>query len=348
MPVNRPAAPTQNTPVKSSKIEAFNAALILFEKDPARREAVRAAAPAEFRQAPATPLSRAQALLALKNNHESQAGPAHTRIHPSWRKALLAKQTASVARAVASPMKAPSGSIAEIARDAAQVLTFERLVGDLAPTDGDEPVLRLFQGDDRQLWLRRIVWAGRLKRAIGSSGQNTAFQDLFRDHPAEWAGLAASTLARFYSGLASKARSNGHLGLVTVASLASRLDLRRRQWVLQHLSMEFGPLLATWLRLGKPPWPDEQIALENWIADQACQLAGGLQLDESEVLEEREVAPPVVVAARPAEPEPVDESVELLQTISNDSALFDLEIPGLDELELDEDESSFHLGDLNL
>jgi hypothetical protein len=212
----------------------------------------------------------------------------------------------------------------------------------------DRPVVRLFKGDDRQMWLRRIVWAGRLKRAMGSHGQKVVDESLFQGQPGEWSGLAATTLARFYSAFPKRARSDGHLGLVTVASLASRLDLRRLQWVLQHLSMEFGPLLAAWLRLGKPPLPDEQIALENWIADQACRLASGLQSHELKDIGDSSKLFARVPDAQPPEPEPQEESVELLQTISNDSALFDLEIPGLDDLEVDEDDSSFRLGDLSL
>ena len=341
-------------------MEAFEAALLLFEKDPSRRASIRAAAPVEFHEIAPQPLSRPEALLELKNNHESQAFPSPPRVHSSWRKALLAKQPTSVVKGLTQLRPATHGTLVDLAMDAAQVLTYERLVGDVPPIVDDLPILRLFQGEVRQQWLRRIVWAGRLKRALGSSGPQGPFESLFQNQPTQWPALAASTLARFFSGLPSKAKSDGHLGLVTVASLTSRLEPRRRQWVLQHLSMEFGPLLATWLRIGKPPWPDDQLALENWIAEQATMLADGVQVTDSEEVHVSLPPEPPAVATRPAEIDIPDESVELLQTISTDSALFDIDIPGLDELDIDEDndesddddqdedDSSFRLGDLTL
>jgi len=347
LPEPKPIDPTASIFPRSSKIEAFEAALVLLEKDPAKRELIRAAAPGEARKPAGTFANRAQALLWLVNSHQAQTSPAPIRVHEKWRKALLAKQPASVLASMATPGEPEAGSLAAIALDAAQSLTFERLVGDLPPTPEDPAVLRFFQGDSRQQWLRRVVWAGRLKRALGTIGHKNKLGNLFVHQPDEWSSMAASTMARFFTGLPAKAKSDAHLGLVTVASLASRLDLRRRQWLLQHLSMQLGPLLATWLRIGKPPWPEEQIVMEAWIAAMACELADGnepAQVQVEPAVPQQPMPTPVPVV----ELEVMEESVELLQTISNDSALFDLDMPGLDELEFEEDDSSFHIGDLKL
>lgn len=346
---NRPVK-IQESLISPAKREAFEAALVLLERAADRRAAIRAAAPAEFQFQATVPLIRPEALLALKNGLEAQAKVSHIRVHPSWRKALIARQPAGVVASLGSESSKNKGILTSIAHDSAHVLTFERLVGDSDPVNDDPAVVRLFKGEDRRAWLERIVWAGRLKRALANSQEQSPLKAFFNDLPETWPSLASGTLARFFGGMPKRVRSDGHLGLTTIGSLAGRIEPRRRQWILQHFPMDLGPLLATWLRIGKPPWPDEQIAVEEWIAGQALLLAEGLtEPAADEVIEspnaaqiKSDTAPPPLTSHE----EPQD-SVELVELIAGDSALFDLDLPDFDEQDSGED-SSFRLGDLNL
>lgn len=344
--VNQKPASAPDSLNSPAKRLAFEAALTLLEKTPERREAIRASAPREFHTPAVVSFSRPEALLALKNGLEAQAFASDRRVHKSWQKALLSRQPASVVALLGGQSAAKKGLLAEIATDAACSLTFERLVGDLEPVSDDPSVVRFFQGESRPVWLRRVVWAGRLKRALANTHEQSPLKSFFIGLPETWPGLAAVTLARFASGMPKRARSDGHFGLTTVGSLAGLVDLRRRQWLLQHFSMELGPLLATWLRIGKSPWPEDQMAMEAWIARQALLLANEMGGSTDGVALEG-IAPDAL------QNEPADlqeegaESVELIELVAGDSALFDLDMTDFDEATSGED-SSFRLGDLDL
>ena len=259
--------------------------------------------------------------------------------------------------------------LARIASDAANSLWSERLVSHLPPSESASSVVRLFAGPSRMDWLRRIVWCGRLKRAIAladRSTENRSLKPITQNLPKDWQALAQSTLQQFDSTSTSKSRSDGHLGLVTVASLTGALEPRLRQWTLQHISMELGPKLAYWLRNGKPPWPENHLAMENWIASTAYELwenpptlVDDVELDSDSDLisllpDIPQIEPKPFASGKPPLPdlpqEVFEESIEILSLVSDESALFDLDMPDFDEIDLETDDSdpSFRLGDLNL
>ncbi len=352
----------------STKISAYQAALVVLEKDPAKRALLNQLAPSEYTKNTSPDLSRPSAIMQLKNLHESEATLDFYRIHKTWRKALLSKQIIGVVQHVRSG-SSTNGMLARIASDAANSLWSERLVSHLPPSESAPSVVRLFAGSSRMDWLRRIVWCGRLKRAIAlpdRSTENRSLNPITQNLPKDWQALAQSTLQQFESTSTSKSSSDGHLGLVTVASLTGTLEPRLRQWTLQHISMELGPKLAYWLRNGKPPWPENQLAMENWIASTAYELwenpptlVDDVELDsDSDLISPLPEIPQIptkpFASGKPPlpdlPPEAFEESIEILSLVSDESALFDLDMPDFDELDLENDDSdpSFRLGELNL
>lgn len=341
----------------------------MLEKDPARRALLNQMAPSEYKKNASLDISRPAAIMELKNLHEAESILDFNRIHKTWRKALLSKQITGVIRHVRSGSSA-DGMLARVASDAADSLWSERLVSHLPPSESASPVMRLFAGTSRIDWLRRVVWCGRLKRVLALSDgvpKKGPIQSLTKNLPSDWPAFAQSTIQQHQSTATIKARSDGHLGLVTLASLAGGVEPRLRQWLLQHVSMELGPKLAPWLRNGKPPWPEAQLAMENWIAKMALDLsenppnlstADDLESDSDLLLQIPEPpqvpSKPASSVAQPRLPDPpleiIEESIEILSLVSDESALFDLDMPDLDELDLETDESdpSFRLGDLNL
>jgi hypothetical protein len=344
----------------STKFSGYQAALVVLEKDPARRAILNQLAPAEYTKNASSDLSRSSAIMELKNLHESEATPDFSRVHNTWRKALLSKQITGVAKQVRNGSPT-NGMLAQIASDAANALWSERLVSHLPSNKFSPPVINLFEGASRIDWLRRIVWCGRLKLALAGSGEVSgkgSLKSFTKNVPKDWPKLAESTIHQFQATSSAKANCNSHLGLVTVGSLAGGLEPRLRQWLMQHLSMEFGPKLSPWLRIGKPPWPEPQLAMENWIASTAYSLwENPPTLADDSVLEpdpDTQVPSNPLFPGMPPVPKlPQDlfeESIEILSLVSDESALFDLDMPDFDELDLETDDSdpSFRLGDLNL
>ncbi len=324
-----------------AKASAFDVSLRLLETDPARQAQLRDLAPADCRLFQGTNLDRRAAFMVLSGWHAACAGPDLGRVQPTWRKALLSKQIQGVAQHLNATSR-PIGSLSAMASDAAMQLWCERLVGCPEPSAADAWVVRLFSDSGGIGWYRRIVWCGRLRRALGSSAAKRGdgpLASILSDLPESWPGLAQANMPVEGSG-SVKRSSDGRLGLVTVATLAGRLEARRRQWVLQHLSMQLGPQLAGWLRIGKPPWPADRLAMEDWIAATAMALSEPIANTP-----EAGLKPDLGLNS-----ELVEESVEILSLVSDQSALFDLETPDLDDLDglLDESKSSFRLGDLNL
>lgn len=354
----------------STKISAYQAALVVLEKDPEKRALLNQLAPSEYTKNDSADLSRPSAIMQLKNLHESEATLDFNRIHKTWRKALLSKQITGVLQQVRNG-SSTNGMLARIASDSANSLWSERLVSHLAPSESASSVVRLFAGSSRMDWLRRIVWCGRLKRAIAlpdRSTENRSLKPINQNLPKEWQALAQSTLQQFESTSTSKSSSDGYLGLVTVASLTGALEPRLRQWTLQHISMELGPKLAYWLRNGKPPWPENHLAMENWIASTAYELwenpptlVDDVELDsdsDSDLIsllpDIPQIEPKPFASGKPPlpdlPPEVFEESIEILSLVSDESALFDLDMPDFDDLDLENDDSdpSYRLGDLNL
>jgi hypothetical protein len=98
--------------------------------------------------------------------------------------------------------------------------------------------------------------------------------------------------------------------------------------------------------------------MENWIASTAYSLwENPPTLADDSVLEpdpDTQVPSNPLFPGMPPVPKlPQDlfeESIEILSLVSDESALFDLDMPDFDELDLETDDSdpSFRLGDLNL
>jgi hypothetical protein len=198
----------------STKISAYQAALVVLEKDPAKRALLNQLAPSEYTKNTSPDLSRPSAIMQLKNLHESEATLDFNRIHKTWRKALLSKQIIGVVQHVRSG-SSTNGMLARIASDAANSLWSERLVSHLPPSESAPSVVRLFAGSSRMDWLRRIVWCGRLKRAIAlpdRSTENRSLNPITQNLPKDWQALAQSTLQQFESTSTSKSSSDSGNG----------------------------------------------------------------------------------------------------------------------------------------
>ena len=108
--------------------------------------------------------------------------------------------------------------------------------------------------------------------------------------------------------------------------------------------------------------------MENWIASTAYELwenpptlVNDVELDSDSDSDLISLLPDIpqiptkpFASGKPPlpdlPPEVFEESIEILSLVSDESALFDLDMPDFDDLDLENDDSdpSFRLGDLNL
>lgn len=272
----------------SAKQRAWTVTLDLIAASDEGRTRLAAFSPAEYRETfarqdrwPIDP-DVVEKLLAL---NQQQSVLNRGRIHPSWFAALRSKlppQTRHFMR-TSSAEHGTTGLLHAIMADSVDSLWAERLVGDLEPQQKDSTIVRLLAGDSRIMWIRRLVWCGRLKRIIagcpGRPSESQLSAGLVANLPADWQTLALGSVNTYEKNAKSRKNSRARLGLVTMASLTGSVDHRRRQWMLQHFGMDLGVTLAPWMRIGKPPLPQELLDLESWILGHALKLAAGETLE---------------------------------------------------------------------
>lgn len=239
---------------------------------------------------PAQELPR-EALAAL---HRAQARFDGRRVHASWVKALEQKQITPVRRAIRRSADGNSASLTRMMHEVASGLYAERLVGDAVPAGHDAAVVRLFSGERPMRWLRRLAWAGRLRRWVAGEANCISGLAEFAECqlPKEWPELAKRGMDQLTQANKGKPWRRSKLAIVTLGSLAGQVDSRRRQWLLQHLPMSAGALMSPFLRVGKPALNENEMEFETWLAEAAITIEEqGLQAFQSRIRPVKEEMP---------------------------------------------------------
>ncbi|MFM7131240.1 MAG: hypothetical protein ACKO0V_17975, partial [bacterium] len=150
----------------------------------------------------------------------------------------------------------------------------ERLVGDAQPEAHDAAVVRFFGGERPMKWLRRLAWAGRLRRWVAGEANCISRLPEFVQFqlPLDWPEMARGGMNELTVANKGKPPRRSKLALITLGSLAGTVDSRRRQWLLQHLPMAAGALMGPFMRVGKPALDEDKIAFENWLAEEAITI----------------------------------------------------------------------------
>lgn len=276
--MNRDKSETdQSLTTADARVAGWQAAVSLLAKSAEMQSRLVAFSPVELKNTWQNSGVKPEAnspLEELKILHLSQARPNRARVHSSWFRALEMKQVTPVRRALRRADEAGPGSLKRMMIEAAKCLSHERLVGDVEPGRNDSAVIRLLAGDRPMAWLRRLAWCGRLRRWV--AGEANCIMQLpvyFNCNLSpDWPAMAREGLVELAGANKGVPPRCSKTGLITVGSLAAGLDSRRRQWLLQHLPMATGPLVAPFMRIGKPPMDFNRIVFEVWLAEAALQI----------------------------------------------------------------------------